>query len=145
MGETSKKTTMAKEEIPPIKSSMTETADHSRKRDITLPLGNRNIRRKFHKLKKKRHFQDELAKSGITAETVEKAQEKAEHMVDEETKTALLEHLDVQRFLDVLNGLLTGQKKLVIESTPKTPGGNFQPAHAAYTHTFRVEDVDANG
>lgn len=67
--------------------------------------------------------------------------------VDEETKAALLDNLDVQRFLLVLNGVLTGTKKLVIESnayeqedpsrSPVTTTGRIN-----YTHTFRVEDVD---
>lgn len=66
-------------------------------------------------------------------------------MVDEATKAALLENLDVQRFLGVLNGLLTGTKKLVIESiaTPKLTQNNYnvdQPC-VDYVHTFRVEDV----
>lgn len=69
--------------------------------------------------------------------------------VDEETKAALLDNLDVQRFLLVLNGVLTGTKKLVIESIAKhqivpdtSQGGSRANGLVDYTHTFRVEDVD---
>lgn len=62
--------------------------------------------------------------------------------VDEATKAALLDNLDVQRFLAVLNGVLTGTKKLVIETKPVAYNLDGWGDEIGYTHTFRVEDVD---
>lgn len=60
-------------------------------------------------------------------------------MIDPSLQAALLENLDVKTFLDNLNGLLTGQKKLIIESKP---AGNFQQGPVGYTHTFKVKDTN---
>lgn len=114
---------------PPKSLSKMEVAEPKRlEQDVTLPLPNREIRRKYKKLKSKKHFRGVLAKQGHSVEE--------ENMVDQKTQEELLKHLDVQKFLGVLNGLLTGQKKLVIETTKRGDGTG------SMLHTFRVEDVD---
>lgn len=48
-------------------------------------------------------------------------------------------HQDVQKFLLVLNGLLDGSKRVVIESKRVPPTGSQYGSD--YKHTFYVEDV----
>lgn len=62
--------------------------------------------------------------------------------------TELLMREDVQKFLWVLNGLLDGTKKLVIETTyHHKDGSEGSPAngpwsgHTSMKHTFRIEDA----
>lgn len=63
-----------------------------------------------------------------------------------DAQAELLKNVDVQAFLGIVNDLLTGKKKLVIESVSKPhtrhDGTDGYRVCFDYKHTFRVEDVN---
>lgn len=126
------------EEIP-LSEGMGETADSLSSIDPAR-LPNRQIRRQFNKLKKKPHFKRTLHQTQQEAQTKMAPQDAP----SEDAQAELLKHVDVQAFLGVLNALLTGQKKLVIESVAKHNKSLYDPTVLTglvdYVHTFKVED-----
>ena len=126
-----------KDKLPPLTPSM--DLDVS---DALLP--NRHVRRAHKKLKKKKHYREQVATNLKGSSLVAEEEPKPQPKFDPALTEALLANLDVKRFLEGLNGLLTGTKRLVIETTHYAFDGQLTHPVDAYTakHTFKVEDID---
>jgi hypothetical protein len=137
-----------KDQLPPHVLEMGQTADQV----DPGQMPNRAMRRAYGKLKGKRHFLETLAdtmKSHTTTltpsqqtqsqppndQTTTSEEDETMQLSDEE-KQSILEHEDVKKVMWILSDLLTGKKRLVIQSRPAGNG------IAGQNHTFSLEETD---